>query len=461
MGTTSVPGSFRDPSGHLFRHDGRIYRQVNPSYRDDYELMMSSGFYEAVTRDGSFIAHEEIDPSAIPGRETAYKILLPEQLPFVSYPYEWSFSQLKDAALLTLRLQKKALEFGLCLKDASAFNIQSLRGQPVFIDTLSLERYPEGRPWVAYQQFCTHFLAPLALISYCHPDLIKLLRVAVHGVPLDLASKILPFRTRLRVGLLFHIHLHARSQRVHGNRAESAEAVNKRGISKTGLIGIVDSLERNIRRLKWNPAGTEWGDYYDDTNYSSSAEDHKYELVGQFLDQQRPDSVWDLGANTGRFSRLSASRGIFTVASDIDPAAVEKNYLQSRKDKETSILPLVIDLTNPTPGIGWGGNERMSFADRGPTDVALALALVHHLAISNNVPLSRIAAYFHSLCKTLVIEFVPKSDSQVVRLLRTRKDIFPNYTVEGFETAFEPFFEIRRREPIRDSERTLYWLDAR
>jgi hypothetical protein len=461
MGTTSVPGSFRDPSGYLFRHDGNIYRQVNESYRPDYELMMSSGFYAAVTKNGSFISHEEIDPSSISGHRSAYKVLLPEQLPFISYPYEWSFSQLKDAALLTLRIQKTALGCGLSLKDASAFNVQFLRGKPVFIDTLSLEKYSEGSPWVAYNQFCTHFLAPLALMSYCHQDLSKLLRVQIQGIPLDLASKLLPTRTRFRMGLLFHIHLHARSQRVHSDREKSAEVANRKGVSKAGMIGIIESLAANVRRLKWKASDTEWGEYYDQTNYTDSAENHKYELIRGFIDEMTPKSVWDLGANTGRFSRLASDREIFTLASDIDPAAVEKNYLLSRKKKETYIHPLVLDLTNPSPGVGWGGDERMSLADRGPADLAMALALIHHLAISNNVPLPRIAAYLSSLCRSLIIEFVPKGDSQVDRLLRTREDIFPDYTEHGFEAAIEPYFQIRRSEKIRDSTRTLYWLDRR
>lgn len=435
--------------------------------------MVSSGFLDAVVRDGSFLAHEEIDLTTERGSRLAeadregdapapYKILLPEQIPFISYPYEWCFSQLKDAALLTLRLQKKALEFGLSLKDASAYNIQFLRGRPVFIDTLSLERYPENRPWVAYRQFCTHFLGPLALMSYLDPELVKLMRVEIDGIDLELASRLLPLRTRLHVGLLVHLHLHARSQRVHAGGDASAETANRGRVSKTGLIGIIESLERNIRRLVWRPTKTEWGDYYDETNYSTSADQHKVELVDQFLDEvPRPASVWDLGANTGRYSRLAAKRGIQTIAADVDHAAVEKNYLAVRSDGEQTMLPIVMDLTNPTPGIGWGGEERMSLAERGPVDVAFALALIHHLAISNNVPLSKIAAYFRSLCRTLIIEFVPKSDSQVKRLLQTREDVFPDYTQEGFESAFEAFYRIRRREPIRDSERTLYCLEAR
>lgn len=328
--------------------------------------MVNSGFYDRVVTEGLLIRHDEVEPSSISGHESAYRVLLPEQLPFISYPYEWSFGQLKDAALLTLSLQMRALEFGLWLKDASAFNVQFHLGQPIFIDTLSFETYPEGRPWVAYQQFCTHFLAPLALMAYRHPDLSKLSRLWINGISLELTSRLLPLTTRFKPGLLFHIHLHARSQRVHADRTESATVANAKRISKTGLLGIVDSLKRSIQKLEWNPAGTEWGNYYNDTNYSSSAEDHKAELIGQLIDEIQPATVWDLGANTGRFSQISAQRGIFTVAADIDPAAVEKNYQHCRSTRQHSMLPLVIDLTNPTPQLGWGGEERMSLAQRGP-----------------------------------------------------------------------------------------------
>ncbi len=459
--TDRIPGSFRDPSGYLFEHAGKIHRRVDSIYRDHYDLMMESGFYESAVGDGLLIAHEELDPSSVPGHADAYRVLLPQQLPFVSYPYEWSFSQYQDAALLTLSLQEKALGFGLSLKDASAFNVQFLNGRPVFIDTLSFEAYPEGRPWVAYRQFCTHFLAPLALMAYLHPFLGKLMRISVDGVDLELASKLLPWRTKLRLGLLFHIHLHARSQRVHGNKSESVEVAKTRKVSKTGLVGIIDSLARSVRKLRWKPEGTEWGEYYDDTNYSDSAEEHKAQLVEQFVAEIQPEALWDLGANTGRFSRIASNRKIFTVAADIDPSAVEKSYLQMRSQKEACIHPLVMDLTNPSPGVGWGGDERMSLSDRGPADTAMALALIHHLAISNNVPLDRVARFFSSLCQTLIIEFVPKSDSQVQRLLSSRQDIFPDYTVEGFEAAFETCFEIRRREPIRDCDRILYLLEVR
>jgi hypothetical protein len=458
-GTHRLPGSFRDPSGHLFLREGELYRQVNPVFREHYELMMSSGFYDAAVGRGILIRHEEVDLPE--GDGGAYKIIKPIQLEFISHPYEWSFSQLKDAALLTLQLQKLALEFGLSLKDASAYNVQFHEGAPIFIDSLSFERHPEGRPWVAYQQFCKHFLAPLALMSYCHVELSKLLRVYIDGIPLDVASAALPLRTRFRPSLYLHIHLHSRLQQKHSDKAEAAEKARTKKMSRTGLLGIVEALESAVRSLTWTPEGTEWGSYYEDTNYSADAQEEKLHLLKEHLDLSKPKTVWDLGANTGRFSRIASERGIRTVAFDVDPAAVEKNYLEVREQGESFLLPLVMDLTNPSPDLGWSCEERSSLQRRGPADLALALALVHHLAISNNVPLAHVASFFAGICHSLIIEFVPKSDSQVKRLLTTREDIFPDYTKSGFEEAFSGLFEIRRAAAIEGSERILYLMDRR
>lgn len=430
---------------------------MSPVYREHYDLMMSSGFYAAAVEQGLLIAHEEVDCHG--ASESAYKVLKPVQLPFISYPYEWSFSQLKDAGLLTLQLQKLAMEFGLSLKDASAYNVQFFQGAPIFIDTLSFEKFPEGRPWVAYKQFNQHFLAPLSLMSYRNVDLSKLLRIYVDGIPLEIASSLLPLRTRFRPSLYVHIHLHAKLQRKHSDDGDSAKKPRERSISRIGLLGIIDNLESGIRKLEWQPEGTEWSEYYDATNYTEDARDEKSRLVEAYILEIEPRSVWDLGANTGVYSRLASSRGIDTLAFDVDPAAVEKNYREQRDRHERHILPLVMDLTNPSPNLGWNGEERASLRDRGPADLAMALALIHHLAISNNVPLDRVAEFFHGICRALIIEFVPKDDSQVKRLLSTREDIFPNYTREGFEDAFARFFTIRRATPIGGSARTLYLME--
>ncbi|MFQ5617295.1 MAG: SAM-dependent methyltransferase [Anaerolineales bacterium] len=449
-----LESSFRDPSGFLFRREGVLYRQVNQRYRKHYQQLMDSGLYRSLVEAGLMIPHTEVNVE--PARPAlAFKTIRPKPLPFISYPYEWSFSQLKDTALATLTIQKHALEHGMSLKDSSAYNIQFHDGKPILIDTLSFEAYPEGEPWVAYRQFCQHFLAPLALMAHRDVRLKQLLRVYIDGVPLDLASTLLPFKTRFSFSLLTHIHLHAATQRRYAGKTVDKTTETRR-MSKTSFLGLIDSLESGVRNLKWKPIGTEWADYTRSHNYSSEAIEHKKRLVSDFLARIQPETVWDLGANTGEFSRLSG--GIPTLAFDIDPGAVEQNYLRCVAQKETNLLPLVLDLTNPSPGIGWQNRERMSLLERGPAGAVLALALIHHLAISNNVPLSRLAAFFAKLSPWLIIEFVPKSDSQVQRLLATRDDIFPDYTLEGFEQAFSQVYTIRASEKIAESERTLYLM---
>jgi ribosomal protein L11 methylase PrmA len=453
----ALPASFRDPAGFLFERDGRLLRQVNGCYREDYDRLISSGLYQGLVDDGKLIPHEEV---AVDPFETsdAYRVLEPERLTFISYPYEWCFSQLKNAALLTLEIQQRALERDLSLKDCSAYNIQYRGHRPVFIDTLSFERYREGEPWVAYRQFCQHFLAPLALMSLRDARLGKMLGLYMDGVPLDLASRLLPWRSRMHFSLLAHIHLHAKAQNRY---ADVARKVKTRQVSKFQLTALIDNLRSCVAGLRWKLADTEWGRYYENTNYTDEALAAKGQLVRQFIEAIQPRTTWDLGANTGHFSRIAAEQSNEVVAFDIDPVAVEQNYRLCVQQKTESILPLLVDLTNPSPGLGWQNNERDSLMRRSGVDAVMALALVHHLAISNNVPLDRIASMMQRMGSHLIIEFVPKSDSQVKRLLATREDIFPHYTREGFELAFSQYFEICRSTEVEGSQRVLYWMTAR
>ena len=451
-----LTASFRDPSGFLFSRGGVLYRQVNRAYEQEYTRLMESGLFEKLTKTGFLIPHVEVD-QAPAEKESAFKIIQPERVPFISYPYEWSFGELKAAALATLAIQKRALKLGMSLKDASAYNIQFVHGKAMLIDTFSFEIYKEGEPWVAYRQFCQHFLAPLALMALKDVRLNQLLRVYIDGAPLDLASELLPSKTRINFGLLTHIHLHAGAQKKY-----SGEEVKSRSgsISKQALTGLIESLEATIQKLDWTPRGTEWGNYYDITNYSDAAFEHKKQLVEEWTKRLQPAVAWDLGANNGVFSRVVSSAGPYVVSFDIDPAAVEQNYRQMKNDKTENLLPLLLDLTNPTPAIGWANRERDSFGARGPADMVLALAVIHHLAISNNVPLPQLADFFAETGKWLVIEFVPKLDSQVQKLLVSRKDIFPNYTRAGFESAFKERFTIHEAVEIHESERVLYLMES-
>jgi ribosomal protein L11 methylase PrmA len=451
--------SFRDPSGFLFTRNGILFRQVNQGYRPTLDRLEQSGLYAELVDAGLLIPHT-VEPIAPLEAETASLVLRPEPLSFISYPYEWSFSQLQDAALATLDVQVRALDHGLSLKDASAYNIQFRRGRPVLIDTLSFEVYREGEPWVAYRQFCQHFLAPLALMSRRDIRLGQLSRLHLDGVPLDLAARLLPWKAHLNFGLLTHIYLHAASQRRFAG-AEVQAARGGRRVSRTGFLGLIDNLRRTVASLTWDPGRTAWAEYGRMHNYSPAAQEAKGRLVESFLEVARPVSVWDLGANTAAFSRLASGRGIPTLAFDVDPSAVEIAYRTVRSEREENLLPLLIDLTNPSPAQGWHHTERMSLLERGPADAVMALALVHHLAIGNNVPLAQVASLLADFGRWLIIEFVPKTDSQVKRMLAAREDIFADYHAQGFEGAFSRVFELRRREAIAESERTLYLFERR
>jgi hypothetical protein len=450
------PSSFRDPSGFVFYRNNKILRQINVSYRTDYDLLMKSGLYKNLTDSGLLIPHSTSSEAPYKS-ESCSLVIEPEKIPYISYPYEWCFSELKDAALLTLKIQQTALQYGMSLKDASAYNIQFLNGKPVFIDTLSFEKYKEGSPWIAYGQFCRHFLAPLVLMKYKDVRLNQLLKVYIDGIPLDLASKILPLQSKFNFSVFSHIIAHAKSQKHFGNRQIQGK---KYSISKFQLTAIIDGLQSFISKLKWKPEGFEWGDYYKDTNYSHESTRHKQEIITQFLSQTPVGMVYDIGGNIGTYSRLASTLGRQTICFDIDPAAVEKNYLDIKKSNEKNLLALVMDITNPSPGIGWLNQERNSFGQRGKAETVMALALVHHLAISNNLPLQKIAEAFGSICKYCIIEWIPKEDSQVKRLLATREDIFPDYTKEHFENCFKQEFEITGHIQINKSLRHLYLMKA-
>ncbi len=454
------PGSYRDPSGFVYRRDGVLYRQVNASYAPHWDALVSSAFLDGLIRSEKLIPHEPagLEHAAAPG---AHAVILPESLEFISYPYEWTFGQLRDAALLTLEVQVAALAAGFTLKDASAYNVQFHRGRPILIDSLSFERATPDAPWIAYRQFCEHFLAPLALMAYRDVRAGLMLRDFIDGLPLDLASRLLPGRTRLRFGLLSHIHLHARAQRRYGDEGEAAKTRPQPKMSGLRQAALLDNLRATVERLSWTPQGTEWADYAEHTSYSDAATEDKDRLVRDAVVGAGGGLVWDLGANTGRFSRIASDVGRRVVAFDIDPAAAERHYRTIRRDDTRTILPLVMDLANPSPGLGWAGHERASLVERANADVVMALALVHHLAIGRNVPLDAISSLFAALAPAAIVEFVPKDDPMVRHLLATREDVFPDYTMEGFRRAVSRDFEILAENPIMGSPRTLVRLRRR
>ena len=454
------PGSFRDPGGFVYRRDGILYRQIDSPAFDDWQAFLASGLADRLISEGRLIGHEpaSLEDAATP---SARAVIRPEPVPFVSYPYEWTFGELQDAALLTLDVQLEALQAGWTLRDATAYNVQFRGGRPILIDSLSFAPHEDGAPWIAYRQFCEHFLAPLALMSRRDIRLSRLLRADPDGVPLDLASLLLPWRTRLNLGLMSHVHLHARAQNRYAADDQAASTASAVRIDRKRLIGLVGNLRATVAGLRWKPANTEWSDYADNTSYVDAATTSKATIVSELLATTGARTVWDLGANTGRYSRIAAAGDRSVLAFDIDPAAAERNYRQLRQEQRSDILPLVMDLANPSPGVGWASGERRSLIERANADALLALALIHHLAISRNVPLWMLVDVFADLAEWAIVEFVPKEDPMVRHLLATREDVFPDYTLERFRAAAASRFAIVAERPIEESPRTLLLLRRR
>jgi hypothetical protein len=458
-GDAREPASYRDPSGFVFHRDGAVLRQINRSFSDEWQAFLASGLYEELSQANLLVAHEEA-PLDHALTDDAHAVIRPRKLDFISYPYEWSFSQLQDAALLTLGVQERALARGMTLRDASAYNVQFQRGRPLLIDTLSFEPAVKGRPWFGYRQFCEHFLAPLALMAYQDVRAGLMLRDFLEGIPLDLAVSLLPGRTRLNFGLLTHLRMHAGAQRRAAKAGSFDEPTKERRVSSTGQRALLDSLRRTVEKLSYRPEGTTWSDYTTTTSYADEGARAKAEAVERLM-RETEGPVWDLGANVGVFSRIAAGLDRRVLALDVDPAAVERNYLALRDEGEQRILPLLQDLANPSPALGWGLRERSSLVERAEDGTLLALALVHHLCIGRNVPLAALGAFLARLGRHLVLEWVPKTDPMTQRLLAVRDDVFHSYTLDGLRGAFTREFEIVEEVPIAASERVLLRLVRR
>lgn len=448
--------SFRDPSGIVFKEGGAIYRQINSCYTRQYDHLMRSGLYADLTGKNMLVQHKETDKKPI--SDSGILVIAPQQIPFVSYPYEWAFSALKEAALLSLRIHRKALDYGMVLKDASAYNIQFMSGRPILIDTLSFDFYNDGEPWAAYGQFCRHFLAPLLLMRYVDIRLSRLMSLYIDGIPLDLASGLLKGK-----GGIFtkqHIHWHSKSIADNTKESQDPDNIRKINIPKKSMITLIESMILFTEDLELKDIATRWSDYETTTSYSETGAASKKEIVGKYLKRADPSTVWDFGANDGTYSRLALGQGSQVVAFDSDPAAVEKNFNTAFKKKQR-LLSLYLDLSSPSPNIGFANRERISINERQRPDCVMMLAVVHHVVISNNVPFIKLADWLSSLCRYLIIEFVPKEDPQVQQLLLGRQDIFDDYSQESFESSFGSRFHVLQKETINDSKRVLYLYECK
>ncbi len=444
------PASYRDPSGYVFEQEGRFYRFVHESYAADYDLLMQSGLYQQLADKAQMLPHEDVTRS-FPTQEGCYKILLPAQLGFWTYPYEWSFEQLKAAALLTLQLNIAALQQKLILKDATAYNIQFLNGKPILIDTLSFERYEEGKPWQAFKQFCEHFLYPLLLYKYSGFTP-ALLSAYPDGIPAGIIKGILPFKSKLSLNNWLYVFLPASVS----NRKNKSEKQFHIPLSR--VLQNLQQLQSFIKSLSLQKK-SEWNDYYQETILSDKYLQHKKQVVEEWLQPLNTTTTVDIGCNTGEFSLIAAKYSRQVVSMDTDQLCIDRLFRKAAKDAK-NIQPIVADICNPSATAGWDNNERKALMKRVSGDTVLALALIHHLALAKNVSLEMMLQTFAGITtKYLVIEFVPKSDPRATFLLQSKKDIYDQYTLEHFEAVIKIHFKTLRSVGLDGSERVLYLLE--
>ena len=463
-GTTSEPGSFRDREGRVFYVEGEVYRALSAAALEHWRHLQGSRFFSAALSSGHVVATGEAEGvEAPPAGDDARRwagVLRHQRIPFVSYPYEWSFSMLRDAALLQLDLLLAALQEDFVLKDSSPYNVQWLGTRPVFIDVASFERLAKGEPWIGYLQFCQLFLYPLMLTAYKDLPFQALLRGRLDGIEPEEADALMSLRDHFRRGVFAHVHLQSRLKRRYANRDESVRAeVQKRGFPKQLIVNNVRSMRALVARLQWRRARSEWSEYGTDHSYSEGDHRAKEAFVRRAAEASGGQLLWDLGCNNGRFTRIAAASFEAAVAMDGDQLAIDRLYLslkQSQERSDRNILPLVNNLVDPSPRLGWRGLERKSLEDRGRPDLTLALALIHHLVIGANVPLAELVAWLAELGPRLVIEFVGKEDAMVRKLLLNKVDHYADYDQGFFEQQLRRHFRLEERLELQSGTRTLY-----
>lgn len=464
------PGSFRDRDSRVVVAPDAIYRALSGTGADDWRALAASPLLERLRSEGTLVGTEEVGRAALgeaaaeilpEGTET---VLRHERIPFVSYPYEWTFAMLREAALLQLDLQLAALDEGLTLKDATPYNVQFRGAAPVFIDVGSFERLREGEPWVGYRQFCMLYLYPLLMQAYKDLPFQPWLRGSIDGITPREAARVFSLRDRLRRGVLTHVALHARFERRYEHRegGEVKEEVRKANFKPELIKANVGRLRKLVTKLHWKAGDTAWTNYRAECTYSDADAERKAAFVREAAAASRPELTWDMGCNDGAYSRIAAESSDQVVAFDLDHATVDALYRSLREAGETRILPLVANLADPSPGLGWRGLERRTLEQRGRPDLVLALALVHHVSITANVPLAELLAWLAQLEATLVIEFPKREDPMVRRLLSGKREgSNADYELETFERLLGERFEVERREELPSGLRVLYLAHPR
>jgi SAM-dependent methyltransferase len=431
----------------------------------DWQALEGTSFFETACRQGQIVPTRLAD---LPEEEMTQlsehwvAVLEHDRLPFISYPYEWCFGMLRDAALLHLDLMLGALEHDLILKDSSAYNIQWLGAHPQHIDIPSFQTWQPGEAWIGYRQFCQLFLYPLMLTAYLQLPHQPWLRGSIDGITPEDCNNLLTGLDKFRGGVFTHVFLQSKLLAAASQPSSSLrQELKAAGLGKGIITRNVNRMRKLINNMRWKRSSSEWSSYADQHSYSEDDEKAKRAFVERAASSRSWGLVWDLGCNTGAYSRIAAEHSSFVVAMDGDSLAVEHLYDELKGEGNRKILPLVVNLADPSPNLGWDGRERRSLTSRADIDLTLCLALVHHMVISANVPLAEFTDWLARLRSHLVIEFVTRDDEMVQRLLLNREDIYHDYHLDNFEHEIGKRFETLAREELSNGSRVLYFLRPR
>jgi hypothetical protein len=450
-------GSFRDRDGRVYLFGDRVLRGLSQTALDHFRELTKTGFYQKFSASGELVATRELDDSAIPELPQWPGYLEHDRVSFISYPYEWTYSMLRDAALLQLRLLEAALKEGWTMKDATPYNVQFVDGKAVFIDIPSFEPWPEGSPWNGYRQFCEMNLFPLMLQSYKGLGFHPFLRARIGGIDVQAAAKIFSARDRFRRGVFSHVWLQALMDRKYGNsKRDLRSELGDAGFGRELVLANVRKLKKLLSGMAWTDEESEWAEYEEFHNYSKDDQQAKIDFVDQAAKVSGAQLAWDIGCNTGRFSQIIARHCQQVLAMDADHLAVERLYNNASCMESGRILPLVQNIADPSPSWGWNHLERTRLEQRGRPGLVMCLALIHHIVIGANIPLDSFISWLATLGGDLIIEYVSRGDDKVEQLLRNRVDQFQDYSKECFEENIEKHFNISNRMDLNTGLRTLY-----
>jgi len=455
-------GSFRDRDGRVYSFAGRIIRGVSERALIEFKKLESTVFYKNALQKGLLVSSDLLNPEDVPLpselKQQWAGFIEHRRIPVISYPYEWTFGMLRDAALLQLDLLEAAIGEGMTLKDATPYNIQFDCGKPVFIDITSFETLPAGAPWAGYRQFCEMFLFPLLLQAYKGINFQALMRSGIDGIGVQTATRLFGFRDRFRAGVFSHVWLQAKLDKRYSSTQQNVRSdLKAAGFNEAMILANIRKLGKLVKQLKWRGEGSEWGGYAEFHNYSKSDHQLKEAFISDCVAGSQAQVVWDIGCNTGQFSKIAAQHASCVLAMDMDHFAVERLYRECRETGLTKILPLVQNIADPSPNWGWRNHERRDLQTRVRPDLVLCLALIHHVVISANIPMAEFVAWLADLSEQLVIEFVSRSDDKVKALLLNKEDKYSDYSRAELERNLGKYFTVVRQQALESGNRHLYW----